>query len=244
VALALLAGFTGLYYTGSWLMSRGAEAVTSLLAEMTSSQGAINGAHIERLTANGLTFVVLAVLPIAVLTCGMTVASGLLQTGFCVHVHLLRPDVARLSLRRGMRRLLSIRSLARGVFATLKVVGVGAIVVWLTAGALEIAMAPLSGRTVLSSWRGEPAGLKASWGEWWRELGTVGLKISFFLLALGLLEYLFERRQHERDLRMTRAELEEEIVRHEGNRKYKAWRLREGATLVERTRKSQQRGGA
>ena len=56
-------------------------------------------------------------------------------------------------------------------------------------------------------------------------------RVASSFVVIGLLDYLHERWQHERDLRMTRAELQEEALRLEGNREQKSRRRKEAARL-------------
>ena len=62
-------------------------------------------------------------------------------------------------------------------------------------------------------------------------------------MAVAVLDYLFERWQHERDLRMTREEVEEETLRLEGNRQHKDRRRKEGSALYRNAgRKAREEG--
>ncbi|MGQ9591505.1 MAG: EscU/YscU/HrcU family type III secretion system export apparatus switch protein, partial [Planctomycetota bacterium] len=131
-------------------------------------------------------------------------------------------DVRRLSPTAALGRLASPRNFARGALAIAKVAVAGALFARATARALGA-----SGR------EGIPA-----WESWWREAAALGIRASAALVALGLVEYALERWWLERDLRMTRAEREEEAARLEGKREHKSRRRKDRQRILEGSRRS------
>jgi flagellar biosynthetic protein FlhB len=61
------------------------------------------------------------------------------------------------------------------------------------------------------------------------------------LLAIALVDWLYQRWQHREDLKMTRREWLDDLRRSEGDPRNKARRRRAGTELVGRIRQEQQR---
>ena len=117
--------------------------------------------------------------------------------------HTVMPQIGRVNPLEGARRLGGSRSLVRGMFAALKLLVVGGLL-WQMA----------------TSWLasdGPAAFLAGSWKEFWESLVGFGVRLSFYLVLLALVEYGVQRWLHERSLRMTRDEIREEAQRQEGD---------------------------
>jgi flagellar biosynthetic protein FlhB len=137
-----------------------------------------------------------------VLVCAIT---GYAQVGFRFAPKALSIDPGKLDPVRGAQRVFSLRGLVRTGFALAKVLLITAAagsVAWLHVD--EIAHVGTS----------ELGPLLAA-------LGVVALRTTVaalaVILALAVLDALFQRRQYERDLRMTRAEVKEEHRLTEGD---------------------------
>jgi flagellar biosynthetic protein FlhB len=233
VAISLLAGFVGLYGSGDWLLGRTCDTTRALLGETTAGTG-LTAEVVRDRFAVGCSLLLLAVLPVAAVSGGAVALSVALQTGGAVRGSLIAPDPSRLSPRRGLVRIFSLRGLGRGLFTVLKFVVVGGLAIWLLAGLADIvssACLPGPGPHFGGS------DTRTRVGFLWDETCLLGIKLSGALVLLGLLDYLHERWQHERDLRMTRAEVQEETLRLEGNREYKSRLRKEAGQLFSGSRK-------
>lgn len=234
-AASLLAGFVGLYWAGPALMSQLVDSVRRLLLGMSPASGTVTPPTIGLLSVSIGSALALIVLPAAACAGAGAIAASVVQTGFVVRGAAVLPDGSRMGIRRGLGRILSLRSLVRGLFALLKVLAVGLAVAWLAWSALDGALAAWGQQGIV----GDSVSLRQAWGSWSRELLAHGIRFSLLLLALGVLQYLFERRQHHRELQMTRAEVQEELLRLEGNREMKSQRRKEGSALVEKARRGE-----
>jgi flagellar biosynthetic protein FlhB len=196
----LLAAVAGLEIFGRGLATGLAESVSGVLGHLDAFQGG----EIPRLGGAVLP-VALAFLPFALLLVAAALAANLGQVGFLWAGGTLAPDLARLDPLAGARRVFSLRSLARllgGLLKVAAVAGVALLTIWAERGRLpELATRPLEGMLGLG-------------GE---AVSALALRTALVLLLLALLDYGFQRWQHERELRMSRAELREEIRRYEGD---------------------------
>lgn len=158
-----------------------------------------------------------AALPLLGALAAAALAVNLLQVGFLFAPEAVAPKAERLDLGRGLARIFSARSALRGAAGLLKVAAVGAVVA-LSLWAERDALAALAGRPFEQA-------LGAALGM----LFVLSLRAALALVALGVLDYAAQRWQHERDLRMSRRELREELRRYEGDP-----RVRERRRAVQR----------
>ncbi len=154
-----------------------------------------------------------AVLPFLALAIACAAAATLLQTGFLLHLKAVMPDIARISLGRGLGRVFGMTTLITAGKSVLKVAVVG------TAGwmVLRDALPQLAGA--------------ADWDAMMLTARTaavllrvmIAMLIAQALIAVG--DILLTRIRHHRRLRMTKQELRDEHKEMEGDPLIKA-RLR------------------
>jgi flagellar biosynthetic protein FlhB len=227
VALSLLGAFAGLGYFGPGLLEKGRGSLAWFFAGLRAPSDALSSEGIVRLAGASGGLLILACLPMGILGCGIAVASSVLQGGFLVRSEAVLPDASRISPAQGFRRLFSLQSVAHGLFTALKLTAVVLLAAWSLTGAMDLVVPSVA---ALFATTGE--GLHATAERFWRHLLHAGMAISLALVCLGLLDYLFQRWKHERDLRMTPAELREETIRLEGNLEYKSRRRKRAASLI------------
>ncbi len=142
--------------------------------------------------------------PVVVAALLGAVAVGVAQTGGLFTGKPLEPQLDRLNPLRAFERLFSLRSAAELLKAAFKLVAVVA-AVW----------APL--RRVVS----DPGPLVPSATEMAVQMGSVLREVAWrgglALGVLGVLDYLYQRFEHERGLRMTRQEVREDLRETEGD---------------------------
>ena len=167
--------------------------------------------------------VLLIVYPFALAFILTALLIGLAQVGFLFSTKALKPKPSRLSPLEGVKRIFS----ARGAMEIGK-------------SLLKIAIiAPLMYYTILS----EVPVLAALADEPVKEilvhLGLLALRVVsralLILLFLALIDFSFQRFQHERDLRMSHQEVKEELKRTQGDPQIKA-RIRQVQREVARRR--------
>jgi flagellar biosynthetic protein FlhB len=202
-ALVLLAGVLALEAAGSGLFSGLSASTGGILGRLDE----LNGDRSSLAAAFGSTFraAFLGLFPLVLAALAVGIAVNLLQTGFLFTGEPLAPKLDRLDPVAGLGRLLSGRSLVRALAGVLKLAVVGA-VAGLTLWARRDDLLSLSARGVEDA---------VAWSA--SALLALGLRCSLALALLGLLDYAWQRRAWELDLRMSRAELREELRRFEGD---------------------------
>ena len=144
----------------------------------------------------------------------LSVLSNLLQVGMHVTAEPLSLDLNKINPLAGLRRMLSRRSLVRLAMSLGKIAVVAAVAAVTIAGRLDaiLAASALGYQRIIST----AAQL----------VYALGMRVGVVLLVLALLDYLYQRWQHEQDLRMTRQELREDLKRMEGDPQIRARRQR------------------
>jgi flagellar biosynthetic protein FlhB len=147
----------------------------------------------------------LSVIPIFSVVVVVALASNLVQTGFLLTPFPLKPDLRRLNPLLGAKRLVSLRSWVELVKAFLKIALVGYVSYSVIKGGYE---------RILQLGSEGPYGIMGSIGE----IGFgISIRVSALFLALSFLDYLFQRREHEKSIMMTKEEVREEIKEMEGD---------------------------
>lgn len=137
-------------------------------------------------------------------------ATGFLQHGFLISTESLKPDLGKISPLKGLGRLFSSRSLTEFVKGVLKLVivsGVGVIAIWPEFDTIE---------------RLVTMGVPAILDEIHRLVTRLLIGVCAILAAIAALDYLYQRMQHIKQLRMSREEVREEYRQTEGDPHAKA----------------------
>jgi len=150
-------------------------------------------------------FLAINVLPILLAMATAALAFNVVQVGFLVAPEVLQPQLSRINPLDGAKRLFSMRALVR--------LGVS-----LGKLAVVAAIAALSISSFLPEFLALLHAPAASMLE--RITGSVvvlAFQLAGALVALALLDLLFQRWKHEQDLKMTKHELREELKQMEGD---------------------------
>ena len=212
VAGALLVGAPWLLVEGMRVMEQGLARAVAGSAEPTVAFAALTQASHDVLRLS---------LPVLVPGFIVAVIVGALQAGGLFTLRPLLPDGRRVDPLAGWTRIFSARTafeLCRSLAALATVL----VIAWLTLAPLVVELPRLAGARpgVLLTF----AGLIAA---------KLLLRVAVALALLGALDALWQRRQHFKDLRMSRAEVRREQLDSEGEPHRKAARRRQHRELVE-----------
>ena len=200
-AVALIVAFVLLRGAGASMSGELSRVLQSLLE--LDSQALANPQEVRTLLAGVALQVGMGMAPFVACLLGAGVAASAAQTGFMFAGQPLVPRWNRVSPFTGLKRLFS----ARGLVELLKASAKMAIV-------LYVAYSVLRGRVqnlvVLPN-----ADLRSGTYLLWMTATDVGIRVGLVMLVIALADYVYQRRQHEKGLRMTRQELIEEMKRYE-----------------------------
>jgi flagellar biosynthetic protein FlhB len=197
-SLVLTAGLLAISVMGPRIVDAGAATFREILGQISHSGRATTAAGLNSLMHSALSTIALTVAPIAA-TCMVTgVLASVAQVGFKPSTQALKPDFRRLNPASGLKNLVGINSVVEALKALAKVAVVGVVA----------ALALLPGLTGLAAKVGiPPSALGLLFGQ--RALG-IAQHTAFAYLAIGALDYIWKRRQHEQQLKMTKQQVRDE----------------------------------
>ncbi len=202
-ALVVLAAVGGLALLGGSLLG-GFKGALSGALQVAARPEADLASLSDRMIATAGAFG-LAALPLLGVVLASAVLGHVLQTGPLWSLEPAIPRGERLDPVQGLARLFSLRSATRLGAGLLKAAAIAGVLVW-TAWEQRDA--------VLGAGAGAPGEVAESAG---RLAFLLGLRAGLALLGLGVLDWGLQRLLHARDLRMSRAEIREELRRVEGD---------------------------
>jgi flagellar biosynthetic protein FlhB len=144
-------------------------------------------------------------LPVLVITFVAGVFSNYVQIGFLFTTEPLMMKLQKIDPIQGAKRILSMRSLVELVKSVLKIVVSSTVAIWILKGEIH-ELVKLSDKTV-----GEAA---AFIGTLMVKLGVI---ISFLLVVLAVLDYMYQKYDHEKQLRMSKQDVKDEYKKSEGD---------------------------
>lgn len=166
-----------------------------------------------------LKFLLYFLLPLGVSILVVGIGVNLVQVGFLVTTKPVSPDVSRLNPMKGFGRIFSRRGIMRFLFGLFKLIVVGSILVY---GYMRV-IEPESPENLLTLLHYDlPHVVEVFAGA----VFSIGVEAGSALLVLALLDFSFQRWQHEQDLRMTKQEVRDELKRMEGDPKLRDRRRR------------------
>jgi len=208
-ALILIAVLGVFYFAGGRVL----EDLTRLFGEFfgqlhTTRLSTVNdaAAMISALFRSCLLLLAPMVLPLLV----AGVAGNILQIGFEIHAEPLAPKLSKLNPLAGLKRIVSMRGLVELVKSLVKVLFIGAIA-W----------------SVVSGYLADfPTLVRRDIAGIWEFTHTAAYRILFYVclatVVLAVLDYAYQRWQHEENLKMTKQEIRDERKQTEGDPQIKS----------------------
>ena len=207
-AAIFLGGLLFFGIAGTTLARQIAALTTDTLVTLDAIDMSLPGLHLLLLQYVSRTGLML--LPLLITVFVVALALNVVQTGFLVSLKALQPKWSRISPLQGLRRVFSVQSVHELLKSLLKVGIVGYIVYATVDGELERIFA-LNGFGV--------ADIAAYVSTSILRLAT---RTAYVIIALAILDYGFQRWQHEKSLRMTMQEVKDERKQQEGDPHVKA----------------------
>ena len=198
-SVVLVAGLLVVSLTAPAIADSGGAAFRAILAEIARPGRATTAAGLDELMHVALTTIEITVGPIAGACFLAALVSGAAQVGGRPTPQALKPDFRRINPANGLRNLLGPNLLFDTLKAVVKVAVVGAVA----------ALTLLPGMKALAGLVGVPPGALASIAGH-RALG-VAQHAAFAYILIGLVDYAWRRLRNERQLRMTKQEVKDEV---------------------------------
>ena len=202
-AALVLGGLLALTLMGETLVRRSVGALTQSWGSIGSSP--LTDAGVHALAVDAMQMGLQLFLPIVGLMAVIGILASVVQHGGLWATDLLVPDIERISPIAGFKRIFSLRSLVMFLKTLIKFVLVASVTYYVVIGQMP---------TVVTSMQIDPRqALSVSGGVLGKLMLWTGVAIAF----LGVVDYLFERWEYERSIRMSRQEMREEVKQTEGD---------------------------
>lgn len=197
------------------LLSLGQYAASSFEATLTAFLNNYLTMHLSYETVQNITLIAvwrigIVFLPIVVPIMLIGVFANFLQTGFILSKEPLKPDFSKLNPLNGFKRMFSMRSLVELIKDLTLVIIVGFI---------GYGFVKSNYMYILNLWNLTPAALFAAVGNL---ILSIFFRITLLMIAIAIVDYVFQRFQFNKDLRMTKQEIKEEFKQDEGDPQIKS----------------------
>jgi flagellar biosynthetic protein FlhB len=208
-AMILMTALGFFYFAGSWLFWSLSEILAGVCKNITvlrfakvSDASAFSLEVLYQFLALLLPFL----LPIAV----VGFIANVMQVGFQIHTEAMALKFNKLNPIYGMKRFVSLKSMVELGKSIIKILIIGSIAYLLVKN--EVQQFPLL--------------IHQEVGQILAFIARVALKVCFFvclaLIVLAVIDYVYQRWQHEQDLKMTKQEVKDELKQTYGDPKVKA----------------------
>ncbi len=208
-SVLILSSVLGLFlFSGPWMILSISEIMRGVFQNITTLRFEDTNVHIFLSEVFVQSFMILAPLMLIVLVAG--IAANLLQVGPLLTGKPLVPKLSKLDPIKGIKKLFSLRSLVELIKMVFKIIFIGCVAFLTLRGEVD---------TI-------PSLIQMGVGDILGFIGRVSLKLCFFtcltLIFIAALDYAYQRYQHEKDLKMTKQEVKDELKQREGDPKVKA----------------------
>ena len=201
-SLVLAGGLFVVNAMGSRMVDSLSSAFRGIFSEIASPTRVTSAAGLRGLMQTCETALLATVGPVAAVCLGAGLLAGAAQVGFRPHAKPLSLDFKRLNPVSGARNIFGPNILFETLKAVVKIGVISAIV----------ALALIPGLTTLAADVGmSPAILGQVLG---RRAFSIAQRAVYVYLAIAVIDYAWQRRRHERGLRMTKQEVKDELRQH------------------------------
>jgi flagellar biosynthetic protein FlhB len=201
--LVLLSALSVFYFSGGWMLNQVAGIMKTVFGQAGQFDFGVQNVH----ALLGFLFqrVVLTLAPLIAVVAVAGIVGNIAQVGFLLTGEPLIPKLSKLNPAKGIKRLVSARGGVELVKSILKVIIIGGVAyIMLHAEMTKI-----------------PALVSISVSSIMDFMGQMAMKLGFYtclvLIILAAIDFVFQRWQHERDLRMTKQEVKDEFRQREGD---------------------------
>jgi flagellar biosynthetic protein FlhB len=201
-SLVMAGGLFAVTAMGPRIVDSAREAFHEIFGAIANPGRATSAGGLHALLDTAISTIGLTVGPIAAICLGAGLLAGFAQLGFRPTPQGLKMDWKRINPISGARNLLGPNALFEALKAVVKIAVVGGVA----------ALALLPGMSTLASEVGIPPGALGT------VLGRRGMEVAqhaaFAYLVIAAIDYLWQRRRHERQLRMTKQQVKDELRQH------------------------------
>jgi flagellar biosynthetic protein FlhB len=202
-AVVLIVSITSIYFLGGKLFQDLASFTINTIEQSHTYEMNANSFRVHMLGWGRIFFMTIG--PILLILGVTSLAISLGQVGFTINEEALSPKFNRLDPVQGAKKMFSKRSLVELTKGIFKILIIGYI--------SYITIVPALPQILVLA----DAGLGNSFGFIGRMVFEVGINTSLVLLILAILDYMYQKWEHNQSIRMTKQEVKEEQKQTEGD---------------------------
>ncbi len=209
-AVILLLAFAGLKLSGSYMYEQLLYFTEKVFVNYTIKKNILESGNLWPLVSEIFITLFKIVIPIFGIVLIAGLVSNYAQVGFLFTTKTLKPKFGKLNPINGFKRLFSMKALMEMLKAIFKIVIAGVIAynyikdeVYNIINLMDLEIGQIAAYLV-------------------DVVFGVALRMALVLVILGIIDYIFQWRQHEKDLMMSKQEIKEEHKQLEGNPEIKA----------------------
>jgi len=201
--MILMVGISVLFLLGASIYHQLSTLTVQLLKDVGTLS--LNPANLQTLSTELIQAILLVISPVLIVVSAASILGHTAQSGTVFSMEVLKPDWSKISFLAGFRRVFSKQSLFELPKSLFKILIIGG-VAWLTIKKEWPHIILLTGQEPNRMFQSI---LSISW--------SLLLRTGLVMMLLAGLDYLFQRWTYEKDLRMTKEEVKEEMKNTEGD---------------------------
>lgn len=204
-ALVILIGFSILVAYGPYMFSAIMKWMAWTLSPEVLARMRLTETNVAFLFVEMFYFCARVLAPLVIVLMVMGIISNVLQVGLLFSTHPITPNFAKLNPFQGFKRLFSLRSVQE-LFKSLIKIG---IVGYISFGAIRAAVPDFV--AMMDTDIGAMASMLS------RIIAILAFKVSLALVILALLDYMYQKWEFEKSIKMTKQEIKDEYKQREGD---------------------------
>jgi len=201
-ALSFIAAILFLYYYMPYFV-QGIEDVFIQFFQMTDFE--LNPNSTYYLFTTIVKHLAVLVIPFMALLVAVGIIANIAQFGFVISPKAMQPKFSRLDPIKGFSNLFSKRSLVELIKSLIKIFAVGAIAFFIVKGEIS---------KIASLSAADPVSSVVFLGKL---IFEISFKIAIVILLMAIADFIYQKWQHEEDLKMSKQEVKEEFKQMEGD---------------------------
>jgi len=195
---------------GDYLLTNSIEFITLALSQDVGS--GLTETNVGGILVQNVMKILLIFMPFGLIAVFIGVVTNVVQVGFLFTVEPLKPDFKRLNPIEGMKNIFSKKALFNMFKSIMKLL----IVTYLTYTGLQKVMKPIMNLGGL--------GVEKLFGFFMDTVSTLSVSIASFMIILGVIDFIFQKKDYKKNLMMTKQEIKDEYKQMEGDPKIKSKR--------------------
>lgn len=195
---------------GDYLLTNSIAFITLALSQDVGR--GLTEANVGAILVQNVMKVLLIFMPFGLIAVFIGVVTNVVQVGFLFTLEPLKPDFKRLNPIEGMKNIFSKKALFTMFKSIMKLL----IVTYLTYTSLQKIMVPIMNLG--------GAGVEKLFGFFMDTVSTLSVSIASFMIILGVLDFIFQKKDYKKNLMMTKQEIKDEYKQMEGDPKIKSKR--------------------